>query len=135
MPGTWGSLATLPFGWLISDFAGRVALVGAAVFVFGLGLWAAESVARASSSKDPGFIVVDEVAAQLLVLVATPHDWRAYGAAFLLFRVFDITKPWPVRAVERRFVGGLGIMLDDIMAALYVVLLLLAGEGMLGVRP
>jgi phosphatidylglycerophosphatase A len=92
-------------------------------------------VARASGSKDPGFIVVDEIAAQLLVLAAAPHDWRAYAAAFLLFRVFDIAKPWPVHAVERRVVGGLGIMLDDVVAALYAVLLLLVGEGIFGVRP
>jgi phosphatidylglycerophosphatase A len=75
------------------------------------------------------------VAAQFLVLVAAPLDWRAYLVAFLLFRVFDIRKPWPVRAIERRFAGGLGIMLDDIAAAAYAILLLSIGEGVFGVRP
>jgi len=89
----------------------------------------------ASGEPDPGFIVIDEVAAQWMVLVATPLDWRLYIAAFLLFRVFDIVKPWPVRAIERRVAGGLGIMLDDVAAALYAILLLLIGEGAFGVRP
>src|SRR5256885_4684258 len=69
------------------------------------------------------------------LLVAAPLDWRAYLAAFVLFRVFDIVKPWPVRAIERRVAGGLGIMLDDVAAALYAILLLLIGEGVFGVRP
>jgi phosphatidylglycerophosphatase A len=135
MPGTWGSLAALPCAWAISALADRAGLAAAAVLAFGVGCWAAGAVARASGSKDPGFIVVDEVAAQFLVLVAAPLDWRAYLAAFLLFRVFDIRKPWPVRAIERRVAGGLGIMLDDFAAALYAILILLIGEGVLGVRP
>jgi phosphatidylglycerophosphatase A len=135
MPGTWGSLAALPCAWAISALAGRAALAGAAILAFVLGCWAAAAVAHASGREDPGFIVVDEVAAQWLVLVAAPLDWRAYLAAFLLFRVFDIVKPWPVRAIERRVAGGLGIMLDDVAAALYAILVLLIGEGVFGVRP
>jgi phosphatidylglycerophosphatase A len=92
-------------------------------------------VAAASGYQDPGFIVVDEVAALWLVLAVAPLDWRAYAAAFVLFRVFDITKPWPAHAIERRVKGGLGIMLDDIVVALYAALLLLIGEGVFGVRP
>ncbi|MGC2413385.1 MAG: phosphatidylglycerophosphatase A [Stellaceae bacterium] len=134
-PGTWGSLAALPCAWAISALAGRTALLAAAVFAFAAGCWASATLARASGLKDPQFIVVDEVAAQWLVLVAAPLDWRAYLAAFLLFRVFDIWKPWPVRAIERRIEGGPGIMLDDVAAALYALLLLLIGEGALGVRP
>jgi len=135
MPGTWASLAALPCAWAISTLAGRAALAAAAVLAFALGCWAAAVVARASGREDPGFIVVDEVAAQWLVLLAAPLDWRAYLAAFLLFRVFDVMKPWPVRAIERRVAGGLGIMLDDVAAAFYAALLLLIGEGVFGVRP
>jgi phosphatidylglycerophosphatase A len=134
-PGTWGSLAALPCAWAISAVAGRAALLAAAVLAFALGSWASATLARASGHHDPQFIVIDEVAAQWLALVAAPLDWRAYLAAFLLFRVFDIWKPWPVRAIERRVQGGPGIMLDDIAAALYAILLLLIGEGALGVRP
>jgi phosphatidylglycerophosphatase A len=135
MPGTWASLAALPCAWAIAAFAGRAALAAAAVLAFAAGCWASATLARASGLKDPQFIVIDEVAAQWLVLVAAPLDWRAYLAAFLLFRLFDITKPWPARAIERRVAGGLGIMLDDIAAALYAILLLLIGDGALGVRP
>jgi len=135
MPGTWGSLAALPCAWAICALAGHAALAAAALLVFALGCWAAAAVVPASGATDPGFIVVDEVAAQWLVLVAAPLDWGAYLAAFLLFRVFDITKPWPVRTIERRVTGGLGVMLDDVAAALYAILLLLIGEVAFGVRP
>jgi len=134
-PGSWGSLAALPCAWAICALAGHAALAAAAVLAFAAGCWAAAEVAHASGHQDPGFIVIDEVAAQWLVLLAAPLDWRAYLAAFLLFRVFDIAKPWPARAIERRIAGGLGIMLDDIAAAFYAILLLLIGEGVFGVRP
>ena len=81
------------------------------------------------------FSLLMNVAAQWLVLLAAPLDPRAYAAAFLLFRVFDIVKPWPIRWIERRVPGGLGIMVDDIGAAIYAVVLLLIGEGIFGVRP
>jgi phosphatidylglycerophosphatase A len=80
-------------------------------------------------------VVIDEIAAQLLVLAATPRDWRFYFAAFLLFRLFDIWKPFPVDWLDRHIKGGLGIMLDDVAAALYALALIAIGEGVLGVRP
>ncbi len=134
-PGSWGSLAALPCAYIIRDLGGVTALAVAAAIGFATGCWAAGRVARASGEHDPGFIVIDEVAAQWLTLLAVPLDWRWFAAAFLLFRLFDITKPWPARTIERRVAGGLGIMLDDVVAALYAVLLLLIGEGVLGVRP
>ena len=134
MPGTWGSLAALPFGWAIRIYGGAAALAIAAVLAFLIGWWAAARVAAISGKTDPGFIVIDEVAAQWLVLVAAPLDPRAYAAAFLLFRLFDIAKPRPIGWVERRAKGGLGIMLDDVVAALYAIALLWIGEGVLGVR-
>jgi phosphatidylglycerophosphatase A len=135
MPGTWASLAALPCACVIRSLGGPAALAAAAGIAFVLGWWAASRIARSSGQHDPGFIVIDEIAAQWLVLLVAPLDWRLYAAAFLLFRLFDITKPWPARLVERRVAGGLGIMLDDIVAALYALLLLLIGEGVFGVRP
>jgi phosphatidylglycerophosphatase A len=105
------------------------------MIAFALGWWAAARLSRATGTHDPGFIVIDEIAAQWLVLLAAPHDWRWYIAAFLLFRLFDITKPWPIRAIERRVPGGLGIMLDDILAAIYALVLLLIGQEIFDVRP
>ncbi len=78
-------------------------------------------MAQASGILDPGFIVIDEIAAQLLVLAAAPLDWRFYLAAFLLFRLFDIWKPFPVSWLDRNVKGGFGIMLDDVAAALYAL--------------
>jgi phosphatidylglycerophosphatase A len=135
MPGSWGSLAALPVAWAISVLGGPLALGAAAILAFALGWWAAAQVIATTGETDPGFVVIDEIAAQWLVLVAAPLDWRAYLVAFLLFRLFDIWKPWPVRAIEHRVAGGLGIMLDDVAAAFYAVLLLLIGEGVFGVRP
>ena len=135
MPGTWGSLVALPCAWAIAAFLGPLALAAVAGLAFAVGCWAAGAAARASGQDDPGWIVIDEVAAQWLVLIAAPLDWRSYAAAFLLFRLFDITKPWPARLIERTVGGGLGIMLDDVAAAFYAALLLLIGEGVLGVRP
>jgi phosphatidylglycerophosphatase A len=128
-------LAALPCAWAIRVVGGPIALAAAALIALAVGCWAAGRVARVSGQEDAGFIVIDEIAAQWLVLVAMPLDWRWYAAAFLLFRVFDITKPWPIRMVERRIPGGLGVMLDDVVAALYAVLILLIGGGILGVRP
>lgn len=135
MPGSWGSLAALPFAWAIRSYCGPAGLTIAAAALFLVGWWAAARVSVASGKTDPGFIVIDEVAAQWLVLVAAPLDPRAYAAGFLLFRLFDITKPRPIGWMERRFSGGLGIMLDDVVAALYAVVILAIGEGSLGVRP
>lgn len=134
-PGTWGSLVALLTGWFIVGYLGLFGLVAAAAIAFALGWWAAGRVVWASRAHDPGFIVIDEIAAQWLALLAVPLEWPWYAAAFLLFRLFDIAKPWPVRTAERRVAGGLGVMLDDIVAALYAVLFLLIGEGVLGVRP
>ena len=135
MPGSWGSLAALPCAWAIRSLGGIAALAAAAAITFALGWWAAGRIARVSGQHDPGFIVIDEIAAQWLVLLAAPLDWRAYAAAFVLFRIFDIAKPWPARLVEHRVAGGFGIMLDDIVAAFYALVLLLIGEGVFGVRP
>ena len=137
MPGTWASLAALPSAWAIRWLShGRTwPLAVAALAAFLAGWWAASRVTRASGRVDPGAVVIDEIAAQWLVLLAAPLDPRAYAVAFLLFRVFDILKPWPIRWIERRVRGGLGIMVDDTGAAIYAVVLLLIGEGIFGVRP
>ena len=125
MPGTWGSLAALPCAWAIRSIWGVAGLAIAAVIVFAVGCWAAGALAKTSGAKDPGAIVIDEVAAQWLVLLPAPLDPLSYAAAFSLFRIFDIWKPWPAGLADRRFPGGLGIMLDDLLAAVYAVLVLL----------
>jgi phosphatidylglycerophosphatase A len=124
IPGTWGSLAALPFAWHIGSEFGALGLVIAAAIVFAVGCWAADTASRAGDIRDPGFIVIDEVAAQFLVLAVAPVAPLAYAAGLVLFRIADIAKPFPANWADREVHGGLGIMLDDIFAALYAGLAL-----------
>ncbi len=133
-PGTWGSLAALPFAWIIQNTAGPYALVAASALIFGLGWWASSVFIAHGDVSDPQTIVVDEVAGQWLVLAVAPTTFWYYLAGLVLFRIFDVAKPWPVRWADRFVKGGLGVMLDDILAGVYgiailYVLVLLTGGG------
>ena len=122
-PGTWGSLFALPPAWLIADHFGALALIPAAAIALALGLWATRHVLANSAEKDPGRVVIDEVAGQWLALIAaTPLDPILYGIGFLAFRFFDIVKPWPASWCDRKLPGAAGVMLDDIVAGLYAAL-------------
>lgn len=128
-PGTWGSLAALPFAALIVWFGGPWLLAAAALAAFVVGLWASELYTRASGEKDPGAVVIDEVAglwlalipAALLPAAAVPAmlDWRLFAIGFAAFRFFDITKVWPANLADRKLKGCWGIMTDDIIAGCY----------------
>lgn len=118
-PGTWGSAAALPAAWAIAWWGGWGALLAAAGLVFLIGWWASAVVERRLGTHDSGLIVVDEVAGQWLTLVPCPLDPVLYAAGFLLFRAADIAKPWPASWADRHVGGGLGVMLDDILAAIY----------------
>jgi phosphatidylglycerophosphatase A len=135
MPGSWGSLLALPFAWAIVAGAGKIGLAVAVLCAFGVGIWAANRVIEESGLNDPGAIVVDEVVGQWIVLLAAPQRLWTYALAFLCFRLFDILKPWPVGWADRKVGGGFGVMLDDLLAAVYAVLVLLAIEEAAGVRP
>lgn len=122
-PGTWGSLAALPFAAALAWWGGQTLLLAAGLALVPLGIWASGRYAEASGREDPKEVVVDEVAGQWLTLAALPLDPLAYGLGFLAFRLFDILKPWPVSVADRRVGGGLGIMLDDVIAAVYAAAL------------
>ena len=130
-PGTWGSLVSLPFAWLVARAGGSVGLVIAAAVIFAAGWWAAAIVA-ARLGDDPQIVVVDEAAGQFLTLAAAPLDLWHFAAGFALFRLFDITKPWPVGWADRNIHGGFGCMFDDVLAAIYAALVLLLGGMILG---
>ncbi len=117
--------------------SGDPGLAVALAVVFAVGSWAAGAAAKASGAQDPAAVVIDEIAGQWLVLLAAPFDPIAWLLAFVLFRLFDIWKPWPVSWADRHVKGGFGIMLDDILAASYALLVLrvaLAIGGALGVH-
>ncbi len=118
-PGTWGSLAALPFAIVIAAFAGPWGLLVAVLAVTAAGLWAADVYAARSGAEDPGEVVIDEVAGQWLALVPVALDLRLYAVAFLAFRFFDIVKVWPAGWLDRNLKGGWGIMLDDLAAGVY----------------
>ncbi|CCG42254.1 phosphatidylglycerophosphatase A family protein [Magnetospirillum molischianum] len=121
-PGTWGSLVALPLGWGLAQAGGGRLLLVAATICFVVGWWAAREYVWRTGVKDPSEVVIDEVAGQWLVLAATPLDPVSYGVAFLLFRLFDIWKPGPIRQADRSIGGGLGVMLDDILAAFFALI-------------
>jgi phosphatidylglycerophosphatase A len=125
-PGTWGALAALPFAWGLYHWQGPVGLAVATVAVFIVGTWAADVYARLDDENDPGPVVIDEVAGQWMVLVVVEPSLVAYAVGFFLFRLADITKPWPASWADRSVKGGFGIMLDDILAAVYAGAALLA---------
>jgi phosphatidylglycerophosphatase A len=130
-PGTWGSLAALPIAWLITMAGGNAALAIAALLVFIIGVIASNAATDDTRESDPSWIVIDEVAGQWLTLLAAPLSLFGYVAAFALFRLFDIWKPWPIKWSERRFDGGLGIMIDDVLAAIYAMIVLVIGRMLL----
>ncbi len=120
-PGTWGSLAALPFAAVLVALGGWPLLLIATVVLLLVGIWASERHARRMRKKDPGEIVVDEVVGQWIVLLPWALDPLAYLLGFAAFRLFDIVKPWPASLADRALSGGLGIMLDDVVAAGYAL--------------
>ena len=119
-PGTVGSLAALPPGALIHWYGGDIGLVTAALVVFAVGWYfAAKHLRGHPYIKDPQWIVIDEVAGVWLALAVVPLHLLSYLGAFVLFRFFDIVKPWPVSWADRHVGGALGIMLDDLLAGMY----------------
>jgi phosphatidylglycerophosphatase A len=131
-PGTWGSLAALPFAIVIAALGGPWLLLAAAVCVFGLGVWAGDAYARNMGAEDPGVVVIDEVAGMWLALVPVALDLPSYAFAFLFFRFFDIVKIWPANLAQRRLKGGWGIMTDDIIAGVYAAAATYAVHTLIG---
>jgi phosphatidylglycerophosphatase A len=123
-PGSWGSAATvllwsaIAYG-LTPSLRTPVAIV-LAVLVVLIGIPAATRVARGTGVKDPQFVVIDEVAGQLIALIGAPFGWKTFLAGFILFRAFDIVKPPPVRQLEG-LPDGTGIVVDDVAAGIYAL--------------
>jgi phosphatidylglycerophosphatase A len=125
-PGTWGSAAALPLGWLIAAFGGWPALLAGAALVAAIGWRASDRYVKLTGREDPPEIVIDEVAAQWLALSVVPLTLTGYFAAFFVFRLLDTLKPWPASWADAEVEGGAGVMLDDLFAGLYSVLPLAA---------
>jgi phosphatidylglycerophosphatase A len=126
-PGTWASGATILLWWGLTRWITvswqTPAAILLALLAILVGIPAATRTARAAGREDPGFVVIDEVAGQLITLVAVPISWKTLVLGFILFRGFDIVKPPPVRALER-LPEGTGIVIDDVGAGLYALALM-----------
>lgn len=122
-PGTFGSLAALPACYLFSMLDSSLAALGI-LCLTGLAVGVAHIAEKLLNAKDPGCIVIDEMAGMMVTLFAIPFTPIAVGAGFLIFRTLDILKPFPIRVLERNLPGGAGIVLDDIAAGIYSHLIL-----------
>ncbi len=124
-PGTVGSLAALllaPWCFLPLTFWPRIGLL---LLIFFLGAMASTQAEKCIGAKDPGQIVIDELLGMWLTLLFfNDLSWLMLGAAFIFFRIFDIAKPWPVKASEKWLPSGYGIMIDDVFAGVYAALCL-----------
>ena len=146
-PGTWGSLAALPLGYLLHWLGGFPLLLAATALLFALGFWAVRVETAENPAEDPSEFVVDEVVGQWIALFplsaglwmmgAPPSlfPWPGWVGGFLMFRLFDIWKPWPVSWADNLH-SPLGLMLDDVvagvMAAAVVALAAFAAHGLMG---
>lgn len=122
-PGTWGSLVALPLNLLLirlSSTGHGLSLLG----IFLVAVYTAGAAEKILDRKDPGAVVIDEVIGMLITLIAVPAQPLFWLMAFLLFRLFDIVKPWPVSWADRRLNGGLGIVMDDVLAGGYAWLVM-----------
>ena len=109
----------------------RPALIVFVIAVIVVGTWAAQDAERALGGKDPGAIVIDEVAGMALSVLTLPLTPVVLLAGFVLFRLFDVVKPYPANALQR-LPGGVGVMIDDLVAGLYALLVLLAARALMG---
>lgn len=129
-PGTWGSVAAALIWFAVAHFAylspiqAALMSAGGALLALLIGIPAATIVERESGCEDPGHVVLDEVCGQWIALAIVPANWAHVLLALLLFRFFDILKPWPARQLER-LPGGAGIMLDDVAAGIYALVVFL----------
>ena len=129
-PGTWGTLAAFPLYFVIRALPAQGYWLLVAVFVLA-GVWICDKTGKALGVHDHGGIVWDEIAAFLIVLPFAPTTWWGYLLAFALFRLFDIWKPFPIGWLDARIEGGLGVMLDDLLAAGYAIVILLGARSWL----
>ncbi|MGC9458090.1 MAG: phosphatidylglycerophosphatase A family protein [Halothiobacillaceae bacterium] len=129
-PGTVGTLAGLPFVLALAPFSPWVALVAVVLF-FAAGVWLCDRASEKLGVHDHGGIVWDEIVGLMITFLWVPLSIWTLLAGFLLFRFFDILKPWPIRWLDRHVGGGFGIMIDDVLAGLFALAVLHAGLAVL----
>ena len=121
MPGTFGTLAALPLVVLLSYYASFSVYLIVTILVSIVGVWICGRTADDMGVHDDSSIVWDEVAGMLITMLAVPLSWQTLLIGFMLFRFFDILKPWPISYLDRHVHGGFGIMIDDVLAGLFAL--------------
>lgn len=124
-PGTWGTIGALPFAIILLLVGGLPALLAGLVIVCAAGYWASRQMEEMTGDHDASYIVVDEVAGMFIALIPAGLDPVMIALAFVLFRFFDIVKPWPVSWLDKNMPGAEGVMLDDIMAGIYTAIVMI----------
>ena len=117
-PGTFGSLIGLPLCFLLAGIQISAAII-AALLIIALAIWISNVAERALERRDPGCIVIDEIAGMVVTLIGLPFNLTTAAIGFILFRILDILKPFPIRILDKRLPGGLGIVADDVVAGIF----------------
>jgi phosphatidylglycerophosphatase A len=130
-PGTWGTLVAIPLFFALDLIAAPIIIWAAIALLFIVGCWASQYASKSLGVADHGGIVIDEIVAFMLVLAVTPKTWLWVLTTFALFRFFDIVKPWPISLADRHIKGGFGVMFDDIVAALFVIVCVITVQALL----
>lgn len=122
-PGTWGTLVAFPIHFLLIQLPQSYYFASLGL-IFVIAVATAGCAEKIFDKKDPGAIVIDEIIGMLIALIAAPTSWLAMLIAFILFRLFDILKPFPIGWIDKRLNGGTGIVMDDVVAGLFALIIL-----------
>ncbi len=122
-PGTFGSFVGVALFWFMAPL-GAVSYAGIVIVLFVAGIFICGQTARDTSAVDPGFIVYDEIVGFMVAMYLMPREWRWIAAGFIIYRIFDIWKPFPIHIVEEKLPLGTAIMADDVIAGIYTLLVL-----------
>ncbi|MBL94913.1 MAG: phosphatidylglycerophosphatase A [Magnetovibrio sp.] len=133
MPGTAGSLIALPIAWIIIESFGHAWFLALLLSVLLLGIIVSDQCRKRYKEKDPSRIVIDEVVGQWVSVLFIAPDILYYSFGFVLFRFFDILKPWPISWVDQHIENGLGIMLDDVLAGIFSLIILVIAFWLFGI--
>jgi len=117
-PGTFGTLAAIPIYWLMQDLP-LITYLLITIIAFIVGVWICQQSANWLQKEDPSAVVWDEIVGYLVTMIAAPSGWQWMLIGFVLFRLFDIWKPWPISYLDKNLHGGLGIMVDDVVAGVF----------------
>ncbi len=124
-PGTYGTIVAIPIFLLLADL-NVLTYIFVCILLLIIGIWASQKYSEHLGVHDHGSIVWDEVVGYLITMTATPAEWHWIIIGFILFRLFDIWKPWPINLLDKHVHGGVGIMMDDVLAGIYGAIVLLA---------